>query len=66
MRYVDDFVVLTPSKAQAKEALALVSQTLQRLGLHLSLKLAQQLGGTITVQSEYGEGSRFSILLPER
>jgi group II intron reverse transcriptase/maturase len=36
VRYVDDFVVLTPSKAQAKEALALVSQTLQQLGLQLS------------------------------
>jgi group II intron reverse transcriptase/maturase len=36
VRYVDDFVVLTPSKPQAKEALALVSQTLQELGLQLS------------------------------
>src|SRR5512140_2721796 len=36
VRYVDDFVVLTLSKAQAKEALALVSQTLQELGLQLS------------------------------
>lgn len=36
VRYVDDFVVLTLSKAQAKEALALVSRTLQELGLQLS------------------------------
>jgi RNA-directed DNA polymerase len=36
VRYADDFVVLTPSKAQAKEALSLVTQTLEHLGLHLS------------------------------
>jgi RNA-directed DNA polymerase len=36
VRYADDFVVLASSKTQAKEALNLVSRTLQPLGLTLS------------------------------
>lgn len=35
------------------------------LGLHLSQKLAQQLGGSIIMSSEYGRGSRFVLMLPE-
>jgi PAS domain S-box-containing protein len=35
------------------------------LGLHLSRKLAEALGGTIVCQSEYGKGSVFTVKLPE-
>jgi PAS domain S-box-containing protein len=33
------------------------------LGLHLSRKLAELLGGQITLRSEYGKGSTFTLLL---
>ncbi|HVU37687.1 MAG TPA: HAMP domain-containing sensor histidine kinase [Opitutales bacterium] len=35
------------------------------LGLHLSRKLAELLGGRISVQSEPGQGSCFTLLLPK-
>ncbi|MBI2748420.1 MAG: PAS domain S-box protein [Burkholderiales bacterium] len=35
------------------------------LGLHLSRKLAEQLGGDIRFRSEYGSGSTFTLELPE-
>jgi PAS domain S-box-containing protein len=34
------------------------------LGLYLSKRLAALLGGRISVESEYGKGSRFSLVLP--
>src|SRR4249919_1277324 len=36
VRYADDFVVLTQTRAQAEEALQLVTQILAQLGLELS------------------------------
>jgi protein-histidine pros-kinase len=35
------------------------------LGLHLSQKLAELLGGKIVFRSESGKGSTFSLILPE-
>ncbi|HEV7815159.1 MAG TPA: ATP-binding protein, partial [Janthinobacterium sp.] len=34
------------------------------LGLHLSQKLAGLLGGRILFKSEFGAGSRFTLVLP--
>ena len=36
------------------------------LGLHLSQKLAELLRGKITLKSEYGKGSTFTLVLPEQ
>ena len=36
------------------------------LGLHLSRKLAEALEGRIEVKSEYGKGSTFTLVLPEK
>jgi protein-histidine pros-kinase len=36
------------------------------LGLHLSRKLAELLGGTISLSSSYGSGSHFTLSLPEQ
>jgi signal transduction histidine kinase len=36
------------------------------LGLSITRKLLERLGGSVTVQSSYGEGSTFSVFLPER
>lgn len=50
------FTRINPARANAPEGTG--------LGLHLSQKLAQLLGGRIAVHSESGRGSRFTLLLP--
>jgi signal transduction histidine kinase len=35
------------------------------LGLHLSQQLAELLGGSIECTSEFGQGSLFTLLIPE-
>jgi signal transduction histidine kinase len=36
------------------------------LGLSITRKLLDRLGGTVSVRSNYGDGSVFSVLLPQR
>ena len=36
------------------------------LGLSITRKLLDRLGGTVSVRSKYGDGSAFSVLLPQR
>jgi PAS domain S-box-containing protein len=36
------------------------------LGLSITRKLLDRLGGRVTVESEYGKGTTFSVLLPDR
>ncbi|ANQ84659.1 putative histidine protein kinase [Azoarcus olearius] len=52
------FARITPAAGPAQEGTG--------LGLHLCLKLAAQLGGQIAMHSTYGEGSVFSLILPEQ
>jgi CheY-like chemotaxis protein/nitrogen-specific signal transduction histidine kinase len=35
------------------------------LGLHLTKKLLEMMGGTITLESEYGKGSTFTLKIPQ-
>lgn len=51
------FSRIPPSRGRAAEGTG--------LGLHLSRKLAAQLGGRIAMHSTYGVGSVFSLVLPE-
>ena len=63
--------VRTEDQAKLFEAFVQVDATAPReqegtgLGLHLSQKLAELLGGRITVASEYGKGSTFTLQLQE-
>ena len=50
------FTRINPARSNAPEGTG--------LGLHLSQKLAELMGGRIAVQSESGRGSRFTLVLP--
>jgi protein-histidine pros-kinase len=50
------FARINPARANAPEGTG--------LGLHLSQKLAELLGGKIAAHSESGRGSRFTLCLP--
>ena len=52
------FSQVTSRTGQAQEGIG--------LGLHLSQKLAEALGGRIVLKSEYGRGSTFTLVLPEK
>jgi signal transduction histidine kinase/CheY-like chemotaxis protein len=51
------FAQARPSESRVREGTG--------LGLHLSQRLAELLGGWIEVTSEFGQGSVFTLLLPE-
>jgi signal transduction histidine kinase len=52
------FAQVRPSDSRAREGTG--------LGLHLSQRLAELLGGAIEVTSEFGQGSLFTLLIPEQ
>ena len=57
-RLFEPFTQLDASKARSREGTG--------LGLHVSRKLADVLGGRIIFRSEFGNGSTFALLLPEQ
>ncbi|MGH9886237.1 MAG: PAS domain-containing sensor histidine kinase, partial [bacterium] len=70
---VDTGIGIRPSDLQAIwEDFRQVDQSRTRefggtgLGLSITRKLLERLGGSVTVQSRYGEGSTFSVYLPIR
>jgi PAS domain S-box-containing protein len=70
---VDTGIGIRPSDLQAIwEDFRQVDQSRTRefggtgLGLSITRKLLERLGGSVTVQSRYGEGSTFSVYLPLR
>ncbi|MEL6824524.1 MAG: ATP-binding protein, partial [Calditrichota bacterium] len=56
----DPFFTTKPAKGEAKDK----EPTGTGLGLHSCVELLKPFGGRITVKSEVGKGSTFSIVLP--
>ncbi len=54
----DDFVTLDTSLARTQDGTG--------LGLSISRRISEQLGGTLSVQSKWGEGSTFTLEVPAR
>jgi signal transduction histidine kinase len=68
--HITDSGIGIPAEDQARlfQAFARIASS-QRvegtgLGLYLSLKLAELIGGKIEFESEFGKGSRFTLLIP--
>ena len=62
----EDQAKLFAAFIQVADARAKHGQEGTGLGLHLSQKLAEALGGRIELQSEHGRGSTFTLVLPEK
>ena len=62
----EDQAKLFTAFSQVADARTKQGQEGTGLGLHLSQKLAQALGGKIELKSDYGRGSTFTLVLPEK
>jgi len=62
----EDQAKLFTAFSQVADARTKQGQEGTGLGLHLSQKLAQALGGKIELKSDYGKGSTFTLVLPEK
>jgi len=62
----EDQAKLFAAFSQVVDARARQDQEGTGLGLHLSQKLAEALGGKIELKSDYGKGSTFTLVLPEK
>lgn len=54
----DEFRRLDPDKTRRREGTG--------LGLNITKRFAELMGGTISVESEYGKGSEFTITIPQK
>jgi protein-histidine pros-kinase len=63
---LEDQAKLFAAFSQVADARTKHGQEGTGLGLHLSQKLAEALGGRIELKSDYGSGSTFTLVLPEK
>ena len=57
-RLFSDFVQINPKRDRTTENTG--------LGLAITKRLSEAMGGYITVESEYGKGSAFTVIIPQR